>query len=147
MALAKRPSPTKQAMMLEIEGSTNSGSCSEEDRSLTVSSKMGELQRSDVCLYDPKVALEISIRQWCHEFSKPRRKPEHYKPVKDASTVAMAFDAGDHIASEQAEEGALLSPKMKDVDALNDRNYHMTLSLYNFLVVLNNCRNSVCTSA
>ena len=30
---------------------------------------------------------------------------------------------------------------------VGSRNYHMTLSLYNFLVVLNNCRNSVCTSA
>lgn len=131
VALAKRPSPTKQAMMLEIEGSNNgTASTGEEDSTLsspasTGSSKMADIQqsKSDVCLYDPKVALEISIRQWCHEFSVPRRKPEHYKPVKNASSVAMAFDAGDHddIVSEQAGDGVpLLSPKIKDIDAITD---------------------------
>lgn len=128
VALARRPSPAKQAMMLEIEGSNNGTSSTavtgEENTSLPGSSKMADIQqsKSDVTLYDPKVALEISIRQWCHEFSIPRRKPEHYKPVKNASSVAMAFDAGDHdVISEQASEGApLLSPKIKDIDALKD---------------------------
>lgn len=124
MALAKRPSPTKQAMMLEIEGSNNgTGEDSTSSPALSGSSKMADIQhsKSDVSLYDPKVALEISIRQWCHEFSIPRRKPEHYKPVKNASSVAMAFDAGDHdVLSEQAGEGALLSPKIKDIDAIKD---------------------------
>lgn len=122
IALAKRPSPTKQAMMLEIEGS-NSGSAStgEDNTAPSGSSKMADIQKSDVSLYDPKVALEISIRQWCHEFSIPRRKPEHYKPVKNASSVAMAFDAGDHdVVSEQEGEGALLSPKVKDIDSIKD---------------------------
>lgn len=116
MVLAKRPSPTKQAMMLEIEGSTSSG-CSSEQGSLSLagSSKVDH-SKSDISLYDPKVALEISLRQWCHEFSVPRRKPEHYKPVKDASSVAMAFDAGDHVVTEQQGDGVLLSPKIKDVD-------------------------------
>ena len=131
MALARRPSPTKQAMMLEMEGSNNAtaGSTGEDNTLsslalLPSSSKMADIQQSkgDVSLYDPKVALEISIRQWCHEFNIPRRKPEHYKPVKDASSVAMAFDAGDHdVISEQTGEGApLLSPKIKDIDAIKD---------------------------
>lgn len=131
MALARRPSPTKQAMMLEMEGSNNAtaGSTGEDNTLsspalLPSSSKMADIQQSkgDVSLYDPKVALEISIRQWCHEFNIPRRKPEHYKPVKDASSVAMAFDAGDHdVISEQTGEGApLLSPKIKDIDAIQD---------------------------
>lgn len=128
MALARRPSPAKQAMMLEIEGSNNGTSSTavtgEENTSSPGSFKMANTQqsKSDVTLYDPKVALEISIRQWCHEFSIPRRKPEHYKPVKNASSVAMAFDAGDHdVMSEQGSEGApLLSPKIKDIDALKD---------------------------
>ena len=123
MALAKKPSPTKQAMMLEIEGSENS--CAAEDTTANGSTKFSEHQKSDVSLYDPKVALEISVRQWCQEFSIPRRKPEHYKPVKDASSVAMAFDAGDHIVSEQSGDGALLSPKIKDVEVLQDEASHV----------------------
>ena len=123
MALAKRPSPTKQAMMLEIEGASNGSA--PEDGTTNTSAKVIEHPKSEVSLYDPKVALEISVRQWCHEFSMPRRKPEHYKPVKDASSVAMAFDAGDHVVSEQSGEGALLSPKIKDVDALSDQASHV----------------------
>ena len=127
MALAKRPSPTKQAMMLEIEGSNDSSApAGEDDNGLQPlphgSSKITDVhQKSPVSLYDPKVALEISIRQWCHEFNTPRRKPEHYKPVKDASSVAMAFDAGDHVVSEEAGEDALLSPKIKVVDILKEQ--------------------------
>lgn len=121
-ALAKRPSPTKQAMMLEIEGSASDCVATN-----GVALKVDELHKSsDVCLYDPKAAMEVSVRQWCREFSVPIRKPEHYKPVKNASSVAMAFDAGDHIASEQEGEGALLSPKIKDVDALQEEAEHVT---------------------
>ena len=92
-ALTKRPSPTKQAMMLEIEGSTNSSSALEETNALD-SSKLGELQKSDVSLYDPKVALEISIRQWCHEFSIPRSCLLYTSPSpRDATLSRMPSSA------------------------------------------------------
>lgn len=79
----KRPSPVRQAMKLEMEGivdeSTGPGK--------------GCAAESDVHLYEPKRALEIALKEWILEFKIPRRKPEHYKPVKDATSVAKAKDS------------------------------------------------------
>jgi protein O-GlcNAcase/histone acetyltransferase len=64
--------PIKQSILLEVE---------REGR--------GE---SGLCLYEPQKALEMSLKEWFTEFQIPRKKPEHYKPVKSAESVSKAND-------------------------------------------------------
>lgn len=84
----KRPSPARQAMQLEMEGrveeAVDSGSVKSDQECAT---------ECDVHLYEPKLALDITLKEWILEFKVARRKPEHYKPVKDETSVAKAKDS------------------------------------------------------
>lgn len=88
--LSKRTSPTRQAMLLEMEGSPDLALLDTSDDTKPPKESSGN---SNSHFYDPKLALIASLKEWFIEFSIPRRKPEHYKPVKDAKSVAKAIDA------------------------------------------------------
>ena len=85
--LEKRSSPTQQAMQLEVKGLTASDIM--ENGGATKSSKYLD----DLHLYDPKLALEIALKEWIHEFKVHRKSAEDYMPAKDALSVAKAKDA------------------------------------------------------
>ena len=73
---SRQSSSVKQSMLLEVEGSRET---------------KGE-ESSDLSLYEPQQALEVSLKEWFMEFQTPRKKPEHYKPVKSAESIAKAND-------------------------------------------------------
>ena len=95
--LAKRPSPTRQAIQLEVEGQTNElntfddceGSASWESDTET---KRGERLGRDLelHLYEPIKALEVALKEWISEFTTSLRQPDQYLPVKNASSIAKA---------------------------------------------------------
>lgn len=74
--ISRRSAPIKQSIMLEVEGS---GEGRDEES-------------GGLCLYEPQKALEMSLKEWFAEFQLPRKKPEHYKPVKSAESVSKAND-------------------------------------------------------
>ena len=111
--LTKRASPTRQAMLLEMEGSPDITSLNLSD----VSKSPKEPSTSgDSHFYDPKTALMSSLKEWYPEFKISRRKPEDYKPVKDATSIAKAIDA-EQLGSDQEDieaSGAVPSPPRVD---------------------------------
>ncbi len=101
--LNKRASPTRQAMLLEMEESPDLTSL---DISSDIKSKECARSGNGDSFYDPKLALVASLKDWFAEFKIPRRKPEHYKPVKDAESIAKAIDAEQMGCSDQEEIGS-----------------------------------------
>lgn len=89
--MSKQPSPTRQAMELEMETSSNLDSSRSESPGKDQVSLESELLQ-DIHLYEPKQALETALKEWILEFKTARRSPESYKPAKDGSLVAKAFD-------------------------------------------------------
>ena len=83
----KRPSPARQAMQLEMEGRVE-----EATESGIVKDDQGFATESEFHLYEPKLALDVTLKEWILEFKLARRKPEHYNPVKDETSVAKAKD-------------------------------------------------------
>lgn len=96
---AKRPSPARQAMQLELEGSSDVEVTGKKDETAM---ELGGVEKtansfsdddvSDVHLYEPKRALELALKAWLTEFSVARKSAEHYKPAKDAASVSKAID-------------------------------------------------------
>lgn len=74
-SMSHKSPPIKQSILLEVEG---------EGR--------GEVPGGGLCLYEPQKALDASLKEWFTEFQLPRKKPEHYKPVKNAESVSKAND-------------------------------------------------------
>ncbi len=89
-------------MLLEMEESPDLTSL---DISHDVKSKEFSSGNGD-SFYDPKLALVASLKDWFTEFKIARRKPEHYKPVKDAESIAKAIDAEQMGCSDQEEIGS-----------------------------------------
>ena len=112
--LTKRASPTRQAMLLEIEGSSELGELDKATGSVVSTSKEC-FGNGEVHFYDPKQALMISLKEWFSEFQIARRKPEHYKPVKDATSIAKAIDA-EQLGSDQEDIETGLVPSPPQVD-------------------------------
>ena len=120
--LTKKPSPSRQAMLLELEESTDLESF-ETSRKDSLGSE-STLSRDSIpsannscCerhLYDPRKALDVALKEWIVEFRISRRKPENYKPVKDASSLAKALDAeqlaSGVLTSDSKEEGETTIP-------------------------------------
>lgn len=71
--ISHKSAPIKQSILLEVEGSSDGNS-------------------GGMCLYEPLKALEMSLKEWFAEFQLPRKKPEHYKPVKNAESISKAND-------------------------------------------------------
>ena len=96
--LVKRPSPTRQAFQLEVEGQTNELSTSGETEAegasgdFNAEAKKAEnlVSGLELHLYEPKQALEAALKEWIHEFQTSLRQPDHYQPVKSASSIAKA---------------------------------------------------------
>lgn len=88
--VSKRMSPTDQAMLLEMEKTQPSDVVFDGKKAL---SGQCESSSDELCVYDPKLALEASLKEWFLEIQVPRKKPEHYKPVKSATSIAKAVDA------------------------------------------------------
>lgn len=92
-SLSRRSSTIKQSILLEVEGSDptikgeGGGGGVVVGGSSSSSSSVGGL-----CLYDPQKALEVSLNEWFLEFQVPRRRPEHYRPVKSAVSVSRATE-------------------------------------------------------
>lgn len=76
-SISRKSAPIKQSILLEVEGLME-GKEAEESGSLH--------------LYEPQKAFEASLKEWYLEFQTPRRKPEHYKPVKSAESISKAND-------------------------------------------------------
>lgn len=73
-SMSHKSPPIKQSILLEVEG---------EGR---------EAVNRGLCLYEPQKALDASLKEWFTEFQLPRKKPQHYKPVKNAESVSKAND-------------------------------------------------------
>lgn len=118
--LTKRPSPTRQAFQLEVEGQTNEFSSS--DESPDVSSvgdpivKKADKSGLDIHLYEPLKALEVAMREWMCEFQKSMAQPDHYSPVKNASSVAKANEFEDMGPMDQEDIVNPDGPVSKQVD-------------------------------
>lgn len=91
-SMGRRSAPIKQAILLEVEGSVEGGSGG---------SEVGEGGKGEesgggggLCLYEPQRALEASLREWFSEFQLPRKRPEHYKPVKNTESALKANEFG-----------------------------------------------------
>ncbi len=100
--MAKRPSPARQAMQLELEGSSDGEVTSTPTAGGDGSVGKGTIAKAaspltdddltDLHLYEPKRALEAALKEWLSEFKVPRRSAEHYQPAKDAASVIKAVD-------------------------------------------------------
>lgn len=122
-AISKRASPTRQAMLLEMEGSPGLDELDTVKDYSSVASK-DFVGNREIHFYDPKVALMTSLKEWYTEFQIPRRKPEHYKPVKDASSIAKATDS-EQLASDLDDEAGLI-PSPPQVDRGLNVHQHTT---------------------
>ena len=76
--MSQKSSSIKQSILLEVEGSDPTKGEGEESGGL--------------CLYDPQKALDVSLNEWFMEFQIPRKKPEHYRPVKSTVSVSRATE-------------------------------------------------------
>ena len=96
--LVKRPSPTRQAFQLEVEGRTNESSELDRAESTTsgasTDSKKADSMMSnlELHLYEPQQALEAALKEWIHEFWVSIRQTENYCPVKNATSIAKASE-------------------------------------------------------
>ncbi len=98
-SVAKRSSPARQAMQLELEGS---GDGEVDARKGEEAMELGNVEKTaktlsdddltTLHLYEPKRALEMALKEWIAEFSIARKSTEHYVPAKDAASVAKAID-------------------------------------------------------
>ena len=75
---------------MEVEGQANEFDPSDEVGG--VKQKVGGDKRGgmEVHLYEPVKALEIAMKEWMEEFRKTVAQPDHYLPVKNASSIAKA---------------------------------------------------------
>ena len=89
IAHTKRPLPAQQAFRLEVEDQTNE--FNQSDESSESGSESGVKKPGvDVHLYEPHKALEVAMKEWISEIQRSLSQPDHYVPVKDASSIAKA---------------------------------------------------------
>lgn len=95
----RRSSPIKQSIMLEVEGSVDSGGVGGSGvgsggKGCGSPGRTGEEADEvvDFCLYEPQKALELSLKEWYAEFHIQRKKTEHYQPVKSSESISKAND-------------------------------------------------------
>lgn len=111
--LTKRPSPTQQAFQLEVEGQF----IPPEDLETTSTESDPESKRLGLeVIYEPTKALEVAMKEWIHEFRRSISQPDHYVPVKNASSIAKANEFEE--LSPMDQEGVVNrdAPDSKQVD-------------------------------
>ena len=109
--ISRKSPPIKQSILLEVEGSGEGG--------------RGDEESGILCLYEPTKALELSLKEWFSEFQIARKKPAHYKPVKNAESISKANDyetLGNGATKMDTSSSASLPPVASE-------SMHMTSSL------------------
>ena len=117
--LTKRPSPTQQAFQLEVEGQGNEFNPTEDLETTTSESDLETKKTEKLGLdvvYEPTKALEVAMKEWIHEFRRSLSQPDHYLPVKNASSIAKANEFEE--LSPMDQEGVVNpdAPDSKQVD-------------------------------
>lgn len=79
-SMSRKSPPIKQSILLEVEGFSGEGK-------VVVA---GASSPGGLCLYEPQKAMEVSLKEWFAEFQLPRKKPDHYRPVKNANSISKA---------------------------------------------------------
>ncbi|CAI8027798.1 Protein O-GlcNAcase [Geodia barretti] len=70
----------------------------------------------EVHLYEPVKALELAMKEWLGEFVKTVAQPDHYLPVKNASSIAKANECEELGPIDHDDIGQRDDPDSKQVD-------------------------------
>ena len=66
--------------------------------------------------YEPLKALELAMKEWMGEFKRTQAQPDHYVPVKNASSIAKANEFEELGPMDQDTIGNRDDPILKKVD-------------------------------
>ena len=115
LQLCKKPTPTQQAFQLEVEGQANEFDPSDEVGGAKQKGG-GDNTGMEAHLYEPVKALELAMKEWLGEFVKTVAQPDHYLPVKNASSIAKANEFEELGPIDQDDIGQRDTPNSKRVD-------------------------------
>ena len=126
--VAKRMSPTNQAMLLEMEKTAT------KDAVDCKKTFCDQDEDGEVYVYDPKLALEVSLKEWYVEIQVPRKTPEHYKPVKDATSIAKAMDA-EQMGSLKREDDEIITDSPLSIELPEELRPKISLATPDFFTM------------